>query len=452
MADDSPLSTIARLAGTAASRATLDAVAIGAGPANLSLAALLAPHPDVTLAVLERRAAFAWHEGLLFPHADLQVSCLKDLVSLVDTTSAYSFLAFLQDEGRLYHFLNAGFPAVRRREFDQYLRWAAERLASVRFGEPALAVAFDGAFAVSTATDTHRARDLVLGTGLRPAIPPCAVGRIGERVFHASELLGRAPRLGGRRVAVIGGGQTGAEIVLHLLSGERPPAEIVWISRRANLLPLDDSPFVNELFTPGYNRYFAGLAPDRRRALVREQALASDGISMGLLQALYRRLYELRYLEPDSRCRVRILPETALADLSLAGEEVSLRLAGTLDGTPGAARADVALLCTGYEWAPPACLDPILHRITRSGGRFVVRDDYSIEWDGPAGNRIFVQNAARLERGIADPNLSLVAWRAGVIANAVAGRALYALRDEPSFVEWPQPAAAQAGTPMRIGA
>src|SRR5205807_9663840 len=74
---------------------TPGAVGVGVGPFNLSLAALLAP-TGFDARFFERSANFQWHPGLLLPEATLQVSYLKDLVTLVDPTSQYSFVAFLR--------------------------------------------------------------------------------------------------------------------------------------------------------------------------------------------------------------------------------------------------------------------------------------------------------------------------------------------------------------------
>jgi L-lysine 6-monooxygenase (NADPH-requiring) len=64
-----------------------------------------------------------------------------------------------------------------------------------------------------------------------------------------------------KRVVIVGGGQSGAEIFLELArcSGARAPCSLEWVSSRANFLPLDDSPFVNEYFVPGYSRHFRQL-------------------------------------------------------------------------------------------------------------------------------------------------------------------------------------------------
>ena len=83
---------------------------------------------------------------------------------------------------------------------------------------------------------------------------------------------------------MIGGGQTGAEVVLELLRGTWGEiAALSWVSRRLNFEPLDESPFTNHLFTPGFVSVFHGLDQARREALLAHQKLAGDGISAATL-------------------------------------------------------------------------------------------------------------------------------------------------------------------------
>ncbi|HET8661472.1 MAG TPA: SidA/IucD/PvdA family monooxygenase [Micromonosporaceae bacterium] len=90
-----------------------DVVGAGLGPFNLSLAALVEPLPEIRARFFEAEASFRWHCGIMVPGAQLQVSFLKDLVTLVDPTSSFSFLNYLASEGRLYRFLVAAPPGLR---------------------------------------------------------------------------------------------------------------------------------------------------------------------------------------------------------------------------------------------------------------------------------------------------------------------------------------------------
>ncbi|MEU1851316.1 hypothetical protein ABZ499_19070 [Streptomyces sp. NPDC019990] len=68
---------------------------------------------------------------------------------------------------------------------------------------------------------------------------------------------------------------------------------------------------------------------------------------------------------------------------------------------------------------------PLDTRLRRDSGMLVVGDDFSVAWDGPAENRIYLQNGARHSWGVADPNLSLLAWRSAVILNSMLGETRY---------------------------
>lgn len=416
--------------------ATLDAVGVGAGPFNLSLAALLAPFTSFRARFFDQSADFQWHPGLLLPEASIQVSYLKDLVTLVDPTSRYSFLSFLRTERRLYRFLNREQAKVSRREFNQYLRWVAERLPNVEFGAEVREVAIEGeAFIVRLDSRRLRTTNLVLGTGLQPNIPACARPHLGNEVFHSIDYLRHQLETRGKVVVIVGGGQSGAEVVLHLLRDEAHlPAQLIWTSRRPNFLPLDESPFTNELFSPRYSDYFFRLPRERHDVILAEQKLASDGVAEPLLQDIYDRLYDLEFLEPH-RHRARLLPNQELVDVKPASPGWQLRLRDRW-GSAMSLRADVVILATGASYAMPAALQPLAHRIGWNRDGYTVRSDFSVEWTGPAQLRIYAQNAARHMRGVADPNLSLMAWRSAVIANSLLGWQAYEVDGESSVFDF----------------
>ncbi len=365
---------------------TPGAVGVGVGPFNLSLAALLAP-TGFNACFFERSADFQWHPGLLLPEATLQVSYLKDLVTLVDPTSQYSFVAFLGAHKRLYRFINRTESRVSRLEFNQYLQWVAKRLPNVEFGAEVREVRLDAdGFAVQVDDRTMQTRNLVLGTGLVPNIQTWSRPYIGNEVFHSNDFLRHPIDATGRVIAVVGGGQSGAEVVWHLLLDiAHLPSQLVWISHRANFLPLDESPFTNELFNPAYSDYFFSLTPEQRDILLSEQRLAS-----------------LRDRWGASRT----------------------------------ADADVIVLGTGYHYELPEALQPLAGRLTWDQEGFPVRADFSVEWDGPPELRIYAQDAARHMRGVADPNLSLMAWRSAIIANSLLGRQVYDVSSESSVFDF----------------
>lgn len=419
------------------SDAVMDLVGIGIGPANLSLAALLRPHQQIKGRFFDKRSEFQWHSGLMLPQAALQVPYLKDLVSLVDPTNELSFLSFLVKHKRLLCFMNANFPQVLRREFNQYYRWACEQIPDLQFDSDIESVDIEGGLLVVKGSGgTQATRNVVLGTGQQPSVPACAKPWLGTTLLHASQYLLNNNPVQSKRVVVVGGGQTGAEVFQHLISNtDAMPASVAWVSRRWNFFPLDESSFTNELYTPEYSDYFYGLSETQRRQLLAEQKLASDGISPSLLESIYRRVYELRNVLGHP-CDLHLQPGRELVDVTRNKGGWALELKHAHSGIREALDADVVVLCTGYDYRMPAFLDPIAGRIDTNEGEFVVDEDYSIRWDGLQDCRIYVQNAARSQRGIADPNLGLIPWRCARIINSVAHRAVYDVEVPAPFVSW----------------
>lgn len=420
----------------------LDVAGIGAGPFNLSLAALLAPKTQLSGCFFERRPRFDWHAGMMLPGTYMQTSYLKDMVTPVDPTNPYSFLAYLTQKGRFYRFINAEYSNVRRVEYADYMRWVAEQVPNIAFSSEVQEVSFDGHDFVLGFADRapQRARHIVMATGLQPHLPEWARGLTGDHCQHSHDYMRAHHSLSGKRVTVIGGGQSGAEIFLDILSGRRGcVAELNWITRRANLEPLDETPFTNEYFTPDYVRAFFTLPDATKRQRVVEQKLAGDGISPVTLRDISQALYENDFLNPEP-LTARILPYREVVGLHRQAGHFQLNIHNGFDAARELQAADEVILATGYQQNLPKCLAPLIPRLAHDvGGGLVLNEDYSVPWDGPAGNRIYVQNGGRYSHGIADPQLSLAAWRASVIINSLAEQPLYATTPVPPPVHWRHP-------------
>ncbi|HYH48525.1 MAG TPA: SidA/IucD/PvdA family monooxygenase, partial [Acidimicrobiia bacterium] len=114
-----------------------DVVGVGFGPSNLGLAVAIEEHnlqvgqaegTPLTGMFFERRPSFGWHSGMLLPDATVQVSFLKDLATMRNPSSTFSFVAYLHERGRLADFINHKTLFPLRIEFNDYFAWAAERL------------------------------------------------------------------------------------------------------------------------------------------------------------------------------------------------------------------------------------------------------------------------------------------------------------------------------------
>lgn len=67
---------------------------------------------------------FPTNTGLNFPY-----SCFKDLATLRNPCSPFTFLSYLHSQNRLPAFINRGTIIPSRREFADYLAWAAAEVA-----------------------------------------------------------------------------------------------------------------------------------------------------------------------------------------------------------------------------------------------------------------------------------------------------------------------------------
>jgi lysine N6-hydroxylase len=421
---------------TADQRSHYFCIGIGVGPANLSLASLMHGRPEMPSLFVDKKDTFSWHDGQQISGTSLQVSMIKDLVSLADPTSPFTFLAYLHAMGRIYHFLNARFDAVSRREFRDYMSWAASNNPNVSFGEEVHSVEFDGEFRVETSRRTVTAQNVSIGVGTNPWLPAMA-GPVTERSFHVSDYLVKAGDVAGLRVAVIGGGQSGAEAFLDLMS--RPPGEmprrISWISQRPSYSPLDDSPFTNEYYSPDFSDYFSGLPATLRHEFNARNLLTSDGVTESTLREIYQKIYVHRFLE-EATDLVTLFPNREVTEVrgdDACGYQVTIchndhpRVVEQLE-------LDVIVWATGFRSARMDFLAPIVGRMAHEDGELKIDSHYAACWDGPPQNHIFIQNAARRQRGLADPNLSLLAWRSQRILDRLAGTDT---RPQlPSFVEW----------------
>ncbi|WP_050805531.1 SidA/IucD/PvdA family monooxygenase [Legionella drancourtii] len=275
-----------------------DVFGVGAGPANLSLAALLEKTPDIKAYFCDKKIKYHWHPGMLIPGTKLQVSYLKDLVTLVDPTNKYSFINYLHQSGKLYQFITADFKETSRLEFSQYLEWVFNDLRSVREDETILDISLiQDELAITTTKETYQTKKLVLGSGLVPYIPDYCKDFVNDEVFHSAEYLHKKTDLSNKKVTIIGGGQSGAEILLDSLSKTNGlPLKIYWISKEQNFDAIDDSAFANELFLPSYIKYFYQLPPHLKSSLLEKQRLASDGISNHTIDNIYQKLYELEFI------------------------------------------------------------------------------------------------------------------------------------------------------------
>lgn len=112
------------------------------------------------------------------------------------------------------------------------------------------------------------------------------------------------------------------------------------------------------------------------------------------------------------------MPSRSVTALTRLQNGQRLTLQHHLDGGREQLESDVVIFATGYRAAQPAFLAPLSHRLHLDADEaFHINNDFTLEWDGPQSNRLFAVNAGMHRLGIAEPQLSLMAWRAARILN-----------------------------------
>jgi len=411
---------------------TYDLIGIGIGPFNLSLAALAAPTTLNTL-FLEKRDSFAWHPGMLIPNGQLQVSPLKDCVTLASPTSRFSFLNYLAEHRRLYSFINKGCASTSRKEFADYYGWVARQLPNLRFGQEVLDIieCAEG-YQVFTAQQCYHAKAIAVGVGISPRIPTCARPWLGNSVYHVAHFLHRENFRSGEQVLIVGGGQSGAEVLEHML-GDASVGALTWITSRSNLFAMDDNAFVNEAFCPAHNHQFQSMSMAQRSRVVQQERLTSDGISAGLCNRLYEQLYERR-VGDNPRQPVTILQSVVLDSLEPEGKRWRATVRSLISGGQRDVVVDRVILATGFEPCPQPYIDTLLAKARVDNGQPLIDENYAVRFAEPMPGPVYLQNRSVVQHGLQSVNLSMVAYRNSRIINNLLGyEHFHAEPDDPMF-------------------
>jgi lysine N6-hydroxylase len=428
----------------------LDLLGVGIGPFNLGLAALADAVDGLSVACFDERESFGWHPGMLLDGTTLQVPFLADLVTLVDPTNRWSFLAYLRERGRLFPFYFAERFHVPRREFDDYCRWVADGLPSCRFGRRVEAIDWDEDEAVFVARiqgpdggERVLARNVVLGIGTAPRLPTAlARARAGDDedapvVLHSAEYLHHKERLTELDdVTVIGSGQSGAEVFLDLLRAQRPGQRRRWSTRSRALAPMEYSKLGLEQFTPDYTAYFRDLPEDARDRVLPQQGQLYKAISGDTLADIHQELYE-RTVGGGWPDGASITPNVAVTAARRDDGEVELTLRENDQDRTAVVRTGAVVAATGYESRRATCLNGLDERVRRDdAGRYVVDEHHRLVTDDGIAGGLYVQNAELHTHGVGAPDLGLGAWRSATILNAVAGRPVHPLPDRTAFTSF----------------
>lgn len=420
--------------------APFDLLGVGFGPSNLALAIAAAEiAPRRRCLFLERNDGVYWHHGLLLEGARMQISFLKDLVSLRNPASAYTFLQYLKAKGRLERFVNLDVARPTRLEYQDYLTWVAGHFGdTVRYGSEVVRIEPVPSRSAGvldllrvTARDAggrshdYYAHNVVHAAGGRARPVPGGDGC--DAVIHSSKFLPRFPRRFARaehpyEFAVAGDGQSAAEIVRYLLT-HYPDARVHLVLYGCALRATDNNPFVNEFFQRSNADRFHASDPARRAAVLAQLRTTNYGVvEPGFLQELY----ELTYAdEVRGRQRLVVHGGAEVSCLDAAGVRPSVTVRDRIDGSEQVLECDGVVLATGYTRAlDPDVYGPVLPLLRRdAAGQLSVSADYRVETAPELTAGLYLQGFAEQLFGLGDTLLSLLPFRSEQIITDIGRRA-----------------------------
>ncbi len=415
---------------------TYDVLGIGFGPSNLALAIALQEQAlqqgrNYQALFLDKQHDYRWHGNTLVTQSELQISYLKDLVTLRNPTSPFSFVNYLHKHDRLIDFINLGTLYPCRMEYNDYLCWVARQFSEqCAYGEEVSRVepvqGPDGIELLKVLSTDVRgrerfrlARSVVVSTGGTPRIPAAFSHlRNDARVFHHSrylESIAKQPCLKNpsMRIAVIGGGQSAAEAFIDL-NDSYPSAQVDMILRAAVLKPADDSPFVNEIFAPSYTDLVFNEPQGEREKLIQEYHNTNYSVvDLNLIESIYSIFYRQKVANQQRHAFLsRRTVELVGADSN--GIELTLRDSAT--GATEQRRYDAVILATGYQRSSHReLLAPLKDYL----GDYEVGRDYRLQTDPRLRASIYMQGFSQDSHGLSDTLLSVLPMRAAEIAASI---------------------------------
>lgn len=421
----------------------VDVLMIGAGPANLALAVAIEECGRSDLAggamILEQHEDVKWQRNLMLPWARSQVSYVKDLVTLRNPRSRFSFLNFMHERGELDEFVNLGTFNPFRWQVSAYLQWVADSLERVRVRYNARAERILPIHSESGAVlgftvplsdgDTVLCRDLIVGGGRDAHVPEVFRGLPAERVVHSTEYSTRiattvAQARPGKplRPVVVGGAQSAAEMfmALHEHAKDSSPTMLV---RAIGLKDYQTSKFVNELFFPSFVDEFFTMTDEARARVLEEMHLTNyAGLAAPFLEELYTMIYRQK-MQGLPVSTIRALSEVVgarAAALEGGGEEVVLDVRDLKHGGIEQIRCDAVFLGTGFDSRMPSMVRGLADAIGLD--TVAVNRQYRAELGREAHGALYLQGVNEATHGISDSLISVLAQRSADIVRDIVDR------------------------------
>lgn len=442
-----------------------DLIGIGFGPASLAIAVAIYDVLEQRIAqgkagltpklkFLERQSQFGWHAGMLLPGTKMQISFIKDLATMRNPRSHFTFLNYLKQHNRLVQFSNLDTFLPFRVEFEDYLKWSAGHFDDiVRYSQDVISIrplklgSSTKINCLEVVSRDHNSgtvslqhgRNVVIAVGGRPSIPK-VFQLNNDRLIHSSKYnlsIGSVlpDKQAAYSIAVIGAGQSAAE-VFNDLHTRYPNAKKILLMRDTAMRPSDDSPFVNEVFNPEVvDEFYSSAAEVRSAQLKVNKATNYSVVRLPLLEQIYENMYYQRMQDPNpENWQNRIQPAREVVEVCNGSKNHALDLvvknlsSCSSPESTEVISVDAVVLATGYiRDIHDVMLKDCQEMNSNSNGQWSTDRDYRVQLNRNRVDEdihIYLQGCNEKTHGLSDTLLSILATRGGEIVNSVFGNAM----------------------------
>lgn len=412
----------------------LNIALIGAGPSNVAFAIAMEESEqfasDTNAMIFESGDKVAWHEGMIFPEAQSQVSFLKDLVTLRNPTSKFSFINYLHVSGRLDSFVNLQTFYPYRKEISAYLSWCANNLTKtqLRLNARVASIApnknndvIENWTITLESGESYIAKRVIYGAGREANVPKEFKALGSDKLVHASTFMKKLQEMKAlkpKKIAVIGSAQSAAEVYKECLDNF-PAANVDIICRSIGFKPYGGSKFTNRFYDNGFIETFYNLPKTGRERLTKDMHDSNyAGVTPALLEVLYRKQY---LSELNNDVRTKVLCYSAIEDISLAENGMcKITCQNMLDNSTLEQSYDLVVLGTGYS----NCMPSIIEALTpyTLDCEISVTESYQLKTQTPVDAPLYLLGVNEASHGISDTLLSSVAESAIKVLNDIVSK------------------------------
>ena len=411
-----------------------DIIGIGFGPSNIALAIQCKSlFPNLKIKFFDKNVDSIWQKEMLIDNSDIQHNPLRDLVTIVDPRSKYSFINFLFLNNRLHPFLNSRLYFPLRIDYAEYINWCAKDfLSQVNYKEEVLNIKYtedNKNIKVSTKNGVYQSHYLVIGSGRTPNIPNEFRNIYSSSCFHFTKYMSSIKKLNNKdkyNFTVVGSSQSAVEIILDLAK-KFPNSNITCIIRNFSFKLKETSPFSYEVYFPDNIDYFYNLSTDNRKKVLSELwGTNYSSVDDDVLKELYIKLYINKISNNET---IKIIKNAIIYKAESNENKIIIHYKDKYSNDHDSVKGDITILATGFKNEiskdnPMSILSSVIDNYkTDNDGILHVNRDYSLEPVDKSMPNIYLSGLCELSHGIGDAgSFGTIPIRAKTIVRSIVNK------------------------------